>query len=252
MNHDLDTAPNSLLTRSNPKIAKGEKLGYLTAVMHFAPHKLAGFNVCASATAGCSMACLNTAGRGGINKPGETTNYIQVARIRRTRFWKNNRIGFNAMLKREVDLHIKNAKRHGMISVIRLNGTSDLPWENLPFYGHKNVFEAYPDIQFYDYTKLPIRRRDLTVPNYNLTFSLAESNDADAIDALAAGLNVAVVMRIGKSSPVPARWKFAGKEYPVIDGDISDVRFGDAGGSIIALRAKGKAKTDTSGFVRDL
>lgn len=63
----LDKTPRYLLTRDNPKTVKGRKDNIMTAIMHLAPHTLSGANVCAHATAGCAAACLNTAGRGGIN-----------------------------------------------------------------------------------------------------------------------------------------------------------------------------------------
>jgi hypothetical protein len=252
MNYDLDRKPTYLLTiDGNPKVAKGEKLGYYTAILHLAPHKLSGFNVCASATKGCIASCLNTAGRGGIGIDANGYNAIQIARIRRTRFFKRDRAGFMDMLRKEIDAHIRRATAKGFLPAFRLNGTSDLPWERLKFHGHRNVFEAYPDVQFYDYTKIPVAKRDLTIPNYHLTFSLAESNRRDAIAALNAGLNVAAVVRVRKSQPIPSPINLGGYRA-VIDGDETDVRFSDAAGRVIGLRAKGKAKKDTTGFVLDV
>ena len=251
--YNLDEKPNYLLTvDGQPKTSKGEKRGYLTAVMHFAPHKLSGFNVCAHATVGCAAACLNTAGRGGINLDENGLNTIQAARIRRTRYFKRDKSGFMDMLKKEIDAHIRKAKRKNLVPVFRLNGTSDLPWERVRFHGHKNVFTAYPDMQFYDYTKIPVAKRDLTIPNYHLTFSLAESNRQDAIDAINAGINVAAVVRVKKSAPIPSPFNFGGRYRAVVNGDETDLRFTDAPGAVVGLRAKGKAKTDTSGFVVDL
>jgi hypothetical protein len=248
----LDAIPAKLLTRSNPKLAKGEKIGILSAVMHFAPHKLSGANVCPHATDGCAAACLNTAGRGGIGLDENGLNTIQIARIRRTRFFRSNRTAFFDMLAKEIRAHVRYAAKHGFTPAIRLNGTSDIPWEKMPYGDYANIFAAFPNVQFYDYTKWPIRLRGTIPANYNLTFSLAEGNDSHAADALARGVNVAAVFRIPKNVDTPTRYRFRGKVYPVIDGDETDVRFADAGGSIIALRAKGRAKSDTSGFVRDL
>jgi len=251
--YDLEKKPNYLLTvDGQPKTAKGEKYGYLTAVMHFAPHKLSGFNVCASATAGCIAGCLNTSGRGGIGLNADGLNAIQAARIQRTRFFKRDPRAFKAMLKKEIDAHIRRAERRGLIPVFRLNGTSDLPWENVRFHGYRNIFAAYPNVQFYDYTKIPVSKRDLTIPNYHLTFSLAESNRQDAIDAINAGVNVAAVVRVKKSAPIPSPHSFGGRYRKVVNGDETDLRFTDAPGTIVGLRAKGRAKTDTSGFVIDV
>ena len=251
MTYDLDTQPRKLLTRSNPKVLKGEKLGYLTGIMHLAPAELAGFNVCAHSSAGCRAACLNTAGHGGMGLDENGLNSVQVARIRRTRYWRAHRIDFNRMLHREISNLVKRANRDGMTPAIRLNGTSDLPWERLKHDQYPNIMQAFPDVQFYDYTKWPVDKRGDRATgnlpnNYHLTFSLSESNDTVAAAALEAGYNVAAVLAVGRNGDLPETWS----GYPVIDGDVSDVRFDDTGGHIVALRAKGDGIGDESGFVR--
>lgn len=235
-------APGSLLTLGNPKTAKGEARGYLTGVMHLAPHTLSGYNVCAHASTGCAAACLNTAGRGGIFKPGETTNRIQEARIQRTRFFFQDRDHFERLLAREVESLVRKAQREGLTPAVRLNGTSDLPWERLSFLGEPSIMAAFPDLQFYDYTKVPKRR---TLPsNYHLTFSLNEANLDVARQELAHGRNVAVVFR---HKPFPdTHW-----DAPVVDGDESDLRFLDPNPCVVGLKAKGRAKHDYSGFVQE-
>jgi hypothetical protein len=113
---------------------------------------------------------------------------------------------------------------------------------------HRNLMVAFPDLQFYDYTKIRGRKSAIALPNYHLTFSLAEDNDTDAFMAIREGYNVAVVMNLRKKDAKPSQWM----GFPVVDGDTSDVRFFDPnGGAIVALTAKGKARYDTSGFVRD-
>lgn len=238
-----------LLTTGNPKIAKGEKLGYLTNILHLAPASLSGFNVCPSSTAGCRAACLNTAGRGGIFKKGEKTNAIQEARIRKTEWFYNGREPFMNQLVREIKSAIKLAAKHGLIPVFRLNGTSDIRWESVSFtyfpsaksapIQYRNIFEAFPTIQFYDYTK-HANRKDIP-KNYHLTFSAADGNDLNVMRAIVGGTNVAVVFR-----ELPA--EYLGR--PVINGDESDLRFLDPKGVIVGLKAKGKAKKDTTGFVK--
>jgi hypothetical protein len=49
---------------------------------------------------------------------------------------------------------------------------------------------------------------------------------------------------------LPATFTIGGKSFPVINGDETDLRFLDAKGVIVGLRAKGKARKDTTGFVR--
>jgi len=228
-----------LLTRGNPKILKGEKKGYLTSILHLAPADLSGYQTCPKATAGCKAACLNTAGRGGIFKKGENTNVIQQARIRKTRAFFENREQFLMELFHEIESTIKYAEKKGLIPVFRLNGTSDIGWEKIRVGQYRNMMEAFPNIQFYDYTKIAGR----TVPaNYNLTFSAADGNDHDVYRAIEAGYNVAAVFDKG----LPEQYL----GLPVINADDTDLRFLDPKGVIAGLKAKGKAKKDTSGFVK--
>ena len=189
-----------LLTTGNPKIIKGQKQGYLTFILHLAPSRLSGYQTCPLATRGCASACLNTAGRGGMIKLGETTNIIQQARIRKTRWFFENRPSFLATLVSEIESAVKYADSHNLIPAFRLNGTSDIRWETVPVtrngQSYPHVFAAFSTVQFYDYTKLP-NRRTAHIRNYHLTFSLADGNDADAQTALSSGVSVAVVFRRG-------------------------------------------------------
>jgi hypothetical protein len=229
----------SLLTVGNPKLLKGEKKGYLSSVLHFAPADLSGKEVCPKRTAGCTAACLNTAGRGGIFKKGESTNVIQQARIRKTQLFFSDRGVFLNALTEEIIKTIKKAEKLGLIPVFRLNGTSDLAWEKYEVRGGKNIFQMFPTVQFYDYTKVN-NRKVSHIPNYHLTFSKADGNDMDVRIALSNGMNVAAVFH-----EVPET--YLGRE--VINGDETDLRFLDPKGVIVGLKAKGKAKKDTTGFV---
>jgi hypothetical protein len=235
----------NLLSTGNPKILKGLKSGYNTYILHLAPADLSGYNTCPKATTGCKSACLNTAGRGGMFKKGETTNAIQKARIRKTKMFYEQRQDFMLALKKDIELAIKQSKRLGLIPVIRLNGTSDLSWEKYDMIPGQNVFECFPDIQFYDYTKI-LGRKVKGIANYNLTFSAADGNDADVYSAIAQGYNIATVFGIKKTLPMPET--YMGR--PVFNGDDSDLRFLDPKGVVVGLYAKGKAKKDTSGFVK--
>ena len=229
----------ALLTVGNPKLLKGQKKGYLSSVLHLAPADLSGKNTCPKATAGCKAACLNTAGRGGIFKKGETTNTIQQARIRKTKMFFENRNTFMLDLVKEIQATIKKAEKQGLIPVFRLNGTSDLSWEKYEVISGKNIFQMFPEVQFYDYTKI-LGRKVSHIPNYHLTFSKADGNDMDVRLAASNGMNIAAVFK-----ELPE--KYIGR--PVINGDETDLRFLDPKGVIVGLKAKGKAKKDTSGFV---
>lgn len=238
-----------LLTRGNPKVRKGEAAGFVTFILHLAPAKLSGYQTCPMATEGCRAACLNTAGRGGIGLTTHGTNAIQEARIRKTRRFFEDREGFMADLVREIHNGVQWARRKGLTAVFRLNGTSDIRWETVPCtYSderYSNVMEAFPGVQFYDYTKLP-NRRDLPT-NYRLTFSLAESNAVQALQAAQNGMNVAVVFR----KELPDFFTLGPLSLPVINGDETDLRFLDPRGVVVGLKAKGRARKDTSGFVHD-
>ena len=234
-----------LLSTGNPKVLKGLKEGFNTYILHLAPASLSGFNTCPKATEGCKAACLNTAGRGGMFKKGESTNMIQEARIRKTKMFYEQRQDFMLALKKDIELAIKQSKKLGLIPVIRLNGTSDLSWEKYDMIPGQNVFECFPDIQFYDYTKI-LGRKVKGIANYNLTFSAADGNDADVYSAISQGYNIATVFGIKKTLPMPET--YMGR--PVFNGDESDLRFLDPKGVVVGLYAKGKAKKDTSGFVK--
>ena len=230
-----------LLSTANPKIQKGTKLGYLSFILHLAPAQLSGKETCPKRTAGCTEACLNTAGRGGMFRKGENTNVIQQARIRKTKMFFEDRDTFMEYLEQDINLGIKQAARLGLKPVFRLNGTSDLAWEKYKLKGSDmNVFEMFNDIQFYDYTKV-LGRKVKDIPNYHLTFSAADGNESDVQKAVSAGMNVAVVFdRLPET--------YLGRE--VINADDTDLRFLDPQGTIAGLKAKGRAKKDTTGFVR--
>jgi hypothetical protein len=249
-----------LLTPGNPKTEKGRGLGYWTFILHLAPAKLSGFNVCPMATTGCTRACLNTAGRGGISRGGILTyrdvargvrNEIQTARRLRTRAFFEHRTEFMALLAFEIAKACKRARAQGYVPVFRLNGTSDIRWETVPVGGFPNIMAMFSDVQFYDYTKIANRKN---IPaNYHLTFSLADGNETASVAAIENGMNVAAVFRnkdvVGR---MLANGMRLGERYvPVARGDDTDLRFLDMPGHVIALYAKGNARKDKFGFVRD-
>jgi len=203
-------------------------MGYLSFILHLAPSTLSGKNTCPKATKGCIAACLNTAGRGGMFKKGENTNMIQKARIRKTELFFNDRATFMEQLEADIRKGIKMAATLGLMPAFRLNGTSDLSVEKW------GIIEKFPTVQFYDYTKV-LGRKVSHLPNYHLTFSKADGNDADVARALELGMNVAAVY----------------DELPegMFSADETDLRFLDPKVGMIGLKAKGRAKKDYSGFV---
>ena len=238
-----------LLSTGNPKVLKGMSQGYNTYILHLAPANLSGYETCAKRTLGCTEACLNLAGRGGMFKRGENTNVIQQARIRKTKMFFENRVEFMTTLVKDIELAIKQSKKMELVPVFRLNGTSDLAWEKYEVVRNgqlfRNIFTAFPEVQFYDYTKV-LGRKVKEYSNYQLTFSAADGNDSDVLKAMNEGLNVAVVFGIKKTLPMPVDYL----NRPVFNGDESDLRFLDPKGVVVGLYAKGKAKKDTTGFVK--
>jgi hypothetical protein len=220
------------------KTIKGQKYGYLTGVLYLAPHKVSSHLVCPSASPGCIEACLFTAGRGGM----QTAIH---GRIRKTRLLFEEKETFLLQLQRDIAALVRKAEREGLIPLVRLNGTSDLAWEKMKLNG-RSLMELFPEVQFYDYTKIRARAdkfaRGNMPENYSLVFSLTESNDADARKVLAAGAPIAAVF--GGALPDT----FLGA--PVINGDEHDARVENMAAVVVGLSAKGRAKHDTSGFVR--
>jgi hypothetical protein len=239
------TTRNSLLgVGADPKTIKGLKKGVLTGVLYLAPYDVSGYQVCPNSTKGCQGACLYTSGHGRFTK-------TQESRINKTKWFFEDRESFMQVLIKDIEKLIRKADRENLIPAIRLNGTSDIAWEKIRVVHegvtYRSIIDLFSDTQFYDYTKVLGRSRAISLDNYQLTFSLAEDNDAEALKALDQGYNVAVVMDLKKNDPKPAHWG----GFPVIDGDETDVRFMDEQGNhIVALFAKGDAKKDTSGFVR--
>jgi len=219
---------------NNAKTVKGQKKGYKTAILYLAPSTQSGFNVCPQASLGCKKACLYTAGHGAFNN-------VQQGRINKTRWYIQERTTFMAQLRKEISNHIKNCSNKGFIPCIRLNGTSDISFENT------GIFEEFPNVQFYDYTK--IYKRALKYvngqypSNYHLTYSLNEDNKELAFDILFKGGNISAVFR----KDLPETYK----GYKVINADETDLRFTDDNNVICGLVAKGQAKKDYSGFVLD-
>lgn len=132
----------------------------------------------------------------------------------------------------EIKAYQKKAVKDGMGFSVRLNGTSDIDWAKV-LYNGKNIFEIFPEIEFYDYTKNPNKFK--YVPkNYHLTFSYTGRNAEVCKALLEQGINVAVVFNVKKGQVLPAM--FGG--YKVIDGDLTDYRPSDGKGIIIGLRFK--------------
>jgi hypothetical protein len=229
---------------TNAKTVKGQKEGFLTGILYMAPANLSGYNTCAMASiAKCDVACLNTAGLGGVYSS------IQLARINKAKLFFEDRDLFMHNIVLDIKKLIKKAANKGFTPLVRLNGTSDIKWENVPLtvdgIDYPNIMSVFPDIQFYDYTK--IANRSELPKNYDITFSYSGVLNYQKYVKIAMQnkMRIAVVFRSEKTIPK----KFLGLEC--ISGDNTDIRHIEAGNIIVALYAKGKAKKDNTGFVVD-
>lgn len=237
--------PKNLLGTKNAKTVKGEKFRYTSYIMYLAPHKQnsKGVNLCAKASKGCAEACLFGSGAARFDN-------VQVGKINKTEYFLADMKGFMNQLFNEIT---KIEQNHEKIVgdeqlnfnkkvlryknfAIRLNGTSDFPFENYKYKDkdNKNIFELFPNIQFYDYTKLDNRFDKILPPNYHLTFSRSEENHKETIDILNRGYSVAVVFNAKDETELPDTYL----GFKVINGDESDLRFLDEENVVVGLKYK--------------
>jgi len=213
------------------KTKKGQKEGFLTAILYLVPYgQLGTKNLCPSASKGCGASCLFKSGMGVFSN-------VMKARLKKTLFFQDDEQGFIETIKEDIRKATYWTQSKGYKLAVRLNGTSDVAFERF------DIFESFPRLRFYDYTKQFFRLNRNLPSNYHLTFSQSEENQDQAKQLAKQGENVAVVFR----HKLPSR--YYGRQ--VIDGDKNDLRFLDPKKSIVGLLAKGSAKHDQSGFVID-
>jgi hypothetical protein len=217
-----------LSINADAKTIKGVKTGYLTGIMYLAPASISGVNLCPGSSAGCRASCLFFAGRGAFYS-------VMRARIVKTLAYLADKPRYITSVKCSIDKLIVKAKNQGLTPVVRLNGTSDITWEL-----NTNIIQSFPDVQFYDYTKIVSRMFLVRPNNYHLTFSLSEDNEHHALTVIERGGVVAAVFSDGLPK------EYLG--YPVHDADKNDLRFLDKPSSIAGLYPKAKAKKDKTGF----
>jgi hypothetical protein len=224
---------------SNAKTAKNELKTFILYMSPFTQNSF-GVNLCPKASKACPILCLATAGRMGM------INAVS-SRVRKADFFISDRKAFLTLLLKELQTISKSAVKGDYKVAIRLNGTTDLDFFGLMKAGLNFDLFTLPNLVFYDYTKILGKvvkyQSAIKSGKYVLTFSRSESNFEDCKKALAMGVNVAVVFGSDALKP----HTFEG--FPVLDGDKTDIEMLKVSGFILALRAKGKAKKDTSGFV---
>jgi hypothetical protein len=173
---------------------------------------------------------------------------VQLARIAKTRFYYDHQQSFLLSFAADVWTLQRKAQKLGFTPLVRPNGTSDIPYENLPVIDGKTIFQLFPDVQFYDYTKHPSRNLDgKTCGNYDLTYSFSAITPKPiSIKGLTNPNNSRVAVVFQKQSDIPSTFR----EWDVIDGDNTDVRHIEPKRVVVALYAKGKAKRENNGFVQ--
>jgi len=253
----LYKAPKNLLSTENSKTVKGEKLGYTTYIMYLAPHtqNSKGVNLCSHASKGCAKACLFHSGAARFDR-------VQTGKTNKTEYFLDDKTGFMNQLVNE--LTKIEAKHKAIVGdkksigtkgrflnkrfAVRLNGTADIPFENIKVLDNKNIFELFPNIQFYDYTKNHKRFDNKVLPtNYHLTFSRSEINDKESLDILNRGYNVAYVFGVTKEQDLPSHYN----GFKVINGDESDLRFLDKENVIVGLKYKLNTTRGSQGENKD-
>jgi hypothetical protein len=236
----------------SPKAVKAQAYGYLNAINYMAPASTAGVgNLCPHASPGCLALCLGWySGQAGMLSNAELesgTNNVRASRQRKARLFMHDRVEFMRQMVNGIAACQRKADRLNLNLCVRPNGATDIVWEGIKIKDYDfTIFDLFPFTQFVDYTKNYKRMlrfcNHMLPENYHLTFSRSETNEADCLNVLRAGGNVAVVF--GGEFP---REYFG---YPVFDGDKSDLRHLDPEGHVIALSPKGrKARADASGFV---
>ena len=208
-----------LLSTNNAKTIKGEKLGYITYILYMSSFRdnSKGINLCSHASSGCAASCLVGSGNGGM------FTSVQQGRRNKSEYFLSDRVEFLHQLKAEIAKAIKKHEGNA-IPVFRLNGTTDITWEKFKIFDNKNIFEVFPDVQFYDYTKNYTRFDKALPSNYHLTFSRSETNHAKCLELLSKGINVAMVF-----DALPLSYE----GYEVINADADDLRFLDKRGGVI-------------------
>lgn len=232
----IKQVPFSYVGAVNPssKTKKNETVsGQHTYLVYLAPAKTSGYNTCSHSTPECRRGCLATSGRAGMELNCKTRpNRIEQARINKTRLFYEQPEFFMAWMIAEITAKKALAEKKNMGFSVRLNGTSDIDWQNVKVNG-QSIFEIFPETTFYDYTKNPakfINKPD----NYHLTLSYTGRNWKACEAVLKTGVNVAVVFNVKREADIPATFR----GYKVINGDITDYRVDDAKGIIVGLKWK--------------
>jgi hypothetical protein len=217
---------------TSAKIMHSQKYSHqYTYAIYLSPAKLSGYNVCSHSTVECRLGCLNTSGRAGMEILAGKTKTIDC-RNKKVRLLFEETEFFMNWLVAEIRMYQKKAIRDNYFFSVRLNATSDIDWNNV-FLNNLNIFEIFPEVSFYDYTKNYNKFENKPL-NYHLTYSYTGRNIEQCKVLLSQGYNVAVVFNVKNETDLPKSFM----DYPTVNGDLTDYRIDDAKGIIVALKWK--------------
>jgi hypothetical protein len=220
------------------KLMHSQKFSHqYTYAFYLAPANTSGYNVCSHSTPECRLGCLATSGHAGMEIKSGNCSRIKDARIKKVKlFYENPEYFINWMIA-EIKVYQRKAIKDNFFFSVRLNATSDIDWQNVLING-QTIFEIFPDVPFYDYTKNP-NKFDNKADNYHLTLSYTGRNWDLCEALLKKGVNIAMVFNVKHEKYLPAMYK----GYSVINGDLTDYRVDDAKGIIVGLKWKRIADT---------
>jgi len=237
----------TIFSVDSAKAIKAQDYGYLNAIHYMAPHRsgLLKGTLCSHASDSCIRLCLGKySGQAAMVADLENgVNSVRVSRTLKAQLFMSNPTGYLREVYKAIRRLIHKARKMLLTPVIRLNGSTDIPWERIKLQDGRTIFAHFPLVQFVDYTKNPSRLGH-GIPNYHLTLSYSGANWPACAKALFDGHNVAMIF----GAALPDRMQ----GFRVINGDIHDLRHLDPRGVIVGLTPKGlKAKrTDTPFIVR--
>jgi hypothetical protein len=275
-----------LFDTKNKRLEKDFIVNRYPIMLNLAPYDMSGSNLCKYATKDCITVCVGTIkhhskeskNMGRMGKRTSSQLCIDFARIKRSLLYLNHREYFFHCLIYEIIKRYEIIKKtHPNLEIaIRLNGYSDILWEDQKIkitspdvqkayknfclevlgispnsYTVRNIFELFPNIEFYDYTKYdPIkseRKRSNIPQNYHLTFSLSERKiDKNHIEEILEIENIAIVV-VKEEKEKIIDYINNSTSFDAINGDEYDCRIEDGEKKLVILEAiqdGRKVKTD--------
>jgi hypothetical protein len=230
---------------SSAKTVKSKKISHqYTYAVYLAPAKQSGYNLCSHSTPECRLGCLVTSGRAGMEVVAGKTK-IQNCRVKKSRLFVENKDYYMQWMIAEIKKYKTKAEKDGFYFSVRLNATSDIDWGKTYYKGF-TIFEIFPDVAFYDYTKNADKFVNMP-SNYHLTFSYTGYNWDKCKELLNKGFNIAVVFNVKNETELPETWR----GYDVINGDLTDYRIADGKGIIVGLKWKTIGNKDANEKIKN-